>query len=191
MVALTLVLLASTPATETRYPHWVAGFRYAEGMDDNTADHLISVEYLQSSLTDSARFDLGLAHWAIDVVSNTARLIASQPGWDYESVPPAVQTVVSLAARRLYTNPDRFTREASSDYSYGLDPSVTNADVFTPTEIGTLRQYAPGRRSGSLRTLSTTRGDGGYPVDGYVPDGTRYGFPWYATGDTPLFERGL
>lgn len=142
--------------------------------------HLITTDYLQSSLTDAARFDLGLANWAIDVVSNTARLIANQPEWDSQSVPPAVQTVVSLAARRLYTNPDRFTRESSSDYSYGLDSSVTHADVFTPTEIGTLRAYAPGRQSGGLRTVSTTREAGPLAPDGYVPDGTRYGFPWYA-----------
>lgn len=154
------------------------------------AGHLITVEYLQSSLTDASRFDMGLAKWAIDVVSNTARLIANQPSWTFESVPPAVQTVVSLAARRLYTNPDRFTREASGDYSYGLDPSVTNADVFTPTEIGTLRGYAPGRQSGGLRTVATTRGDAHYP-DGYVPDGTRYGFPWYAGGSTVDLFGGL
>lgn len=151
-------------------------------MDNEHPNHLISVEYLQSSLADAARFDIGLAHWAIDVVSNTARVIASQPEWDLESVPPAVETVISLAARRLYTNPDRFTRESSADYSYGLDPSVTHADVFTPTEIGTLRTYAPGRKTGGLTTLSTTREEPSLSRNGYVPDGTEFGFPWYGGG---------
>lgn len=140
--------------------------------------HLITPEYLQGTLSDSAAFDQALAEWALEVVSNTARLIANQPGWTAENIPPAAASVVSLAARRLYSNPDRFTRESDGDYSYSLDPSVTNADVFTPTEIGTLRRFAPGRSTGGLRILSTTRGDTGAP-SGYVPDGTEYGFPWY------------
>lgn len=143
---------------------------------------LITLEYLQSTLADQLDFDEGLAKWVIEVVSNTARLVANQVGWTAETVPPAVRTVVSLAARRLYTNPDRFTRESSGDYAYALDSSVTNADVFTPTEIGTLRRFAPGPRFGGLRTLSVTRGDA-YRPDGYVPDGGHIGFPWYAGGD--------
>lgn len=140
---------------------------------------LINLEYLQASLTDAARFDVRLAQWAVEVVSNTARLIANRTDWTMENVPPAVQSVVSLATRRLYTNPDRFTRESSGDYSYGLDASVTSADVFTPTEKGTLLQYAKRPSTGGLRTVSTTRGDAMAPSTGYVPDGTRYGFPWY------------
>lgn len=142
---------------------------------------LIAPEDLQRSLASSAGFDSGLASWALEVVSNTARLIANQPGWDRDNVPPVIQSVVSLAARRLYTNPDRMTREADGDYSYGLDSSVTNADVFTGTEIATLRQYMPGRSTGGLRIVSTTRGDAHAP-SGRVPDGSEYGFPWYATG---------
>lgn len=140
---------------------------------------LISPQALQQSLTDSATFDLGLAQWALSVVSNTTRLIAGKPDWTAASVPPVVQSVVSLASRRLYTNPDRMTREASADYSYGLDSSVTNADVFTPTEISTLRSFSPTRRTGGLATIATTRGDALAPSGKFVPDGTQYGFPWY------------
>lgn len=143
---------------------------------------LITSKYLRSTLADQVEFDEDLAAWAIEVVSNTARLVANRVGWTAETVPAAVRSVVSLAARRLYTNPDRFTRESSGDYSYALDSSVTNADVFTPTEIGTLRRFAPGVHRGGLCTLSTTRGDG-YQLDGYVPDGGFIGFPWYADGD--------
>lgn len=153
-----------------------------------THDPLLTPEQLQRSLTDPARFDTGLAEWALEVVSNTARLLANRTEWTAETVPPAVQSVVSLAARRLYTNPDRMTREASGDYSYGLDSSVTNADVFTATEISTLRSYSPSRRTGGLRTVSTTRGDSAVAPSGYVPDGSRYGFPWYA-GD--VTQEGL
>lgn len=149
------------------------------------ADTLISPEDLQRSLSSSAGFDQGLAEWALEVVSNTARLIANRVEWTRENVPPVVQSTVSLAARRLYTNPDRMTREADGDYSYGLDSSVTNADVFTATEIATLRAYNPGRSTGGLRIVSTTRGDAHAP-SGRVPDGTRYGFPWYGTSDGPF-----
>lgn len=146
---------------------------------------LITVEYLQTTLADQTEYDTGLAAWAIEVVSNTARLVANRMDWTAGTIPAVVKSTVSLAARRLYTNPDRFTRENSGDYGYSLDPSVTNADVFTPTELATLRKYAPQSNQGGLRTISTTRGDA-YAPDGteYVPDGNPYyhGFPWYVSG---------
>lgn len=150
-------------------------------MEDNALNpnHLVTPESLRRSLGDAVTFDDALADWAIEVVSNTAKLIANRSTWTQETVPPAVESVISLASRRLYTNPDRFTRESDGDYSYGLDPSVTNADVFTDTERGTLLGYRKTRTTGGLTTLSTTRGDA-YAPSGYVPDGTRYGFPWYA-----------
>lgn len=141
-------------------------------------NHLVTPESLRRSLGDVVMFDDALADWALEVVSNTARLVANRSAWTAENVPPAVQSIVSLAARRLYTNPDRFTREADGDYSYGLDSSVTNADVFTETERGVLVGYRAQNRTGNVMTLSTTRGDA-YQPTGYVPDGTRYGFPWY------------
>lgn len=155
-------------------------------------DPLITPEDLQRSLASSAGFDRGLASWALEVVSNTARLVANRQDWTPDNVPPAIQAVVSLAARRLYTNPDRMTREADGDYSYGLDSSVTNADVFTPTETATLRQYSPTRKTGGLRIVSTTRGDAHLP-SGRVPDGTAHGFPWYADdqGGVHLWPGGL
>lgn len=155
-------------------------------MAENNLDPLITPESLQKSLTDSARFDRGLAEWALTVVSNTARLLAGRHDWTAESVPPAIQAVVSLASRRLYTNPDRMNREASGDYSYSLDATVTKADVFTPTEISTLRSYSPSRRTGGLRVVSTRREDTtSRSHSGYVPDGSEYGFPWYAGGVQP------
>lgn len=143
--------------------------------------HLISVEYLQTSLADNSNFDLGLANWVLDVVSEQARLVAARVEWTESTCPAPVKTIVSLAARRLYRNPDRFTNESSADYSYRLDSSVTHADIFTPTEIGSLQRYAPGRKTGGLKTVATTRLDATAP-SGYVPDGTRYGFPWYSDG---------
>ena len=139
---------------------------------------LLSTEELQRSLFDSTRFDTGLAEWAIGIVSDTARHISGRD-WTAETIPPAAESVVKLAARRLYTNPDRMTREQSGDYSYGLDSSVTKADVFTPQETAPLRAFAPGARTGGLRVVSTKREETGPYLDGYVPDGSEYGFPWY------------
>lgn len=140
-------------------------------------NHLVSPEELQQSLVDSSRFDRGLAEWVLDIVSDTARHISGR-SWTAETIPPAAEAVVKLAARRLYTNPDRMTREASGDYSYGLDASVTKADVFTPSEQSTLRAFAPGANTGGLRVLSTRREDVAYRSK-FVPDGSEYGFPWY------------
>lgn len=142
-------------------------------------DGLITLEELQQSLFDSSRFDVGLAEWVIGIVSDTARHVAAKPQWTVENIPPAAQSVVKLAARRLYTNPDRMTREQAGDYSFGLDSSVTKADVFTPSELATLKAFAPSAQTGGLRVVSTRREDAGPYFGERVPDGTRYGFPWY------------
>ena len=55
--------------------------------------------------------------------------------------------------------------------------------MFTDTERGVLVGYRTARKTGNVMTLSTTRGDA-YQPTGYVPDGTRYGFPWYAADVT-------
>ncbi|APT90499.1 hypothetical protein CSPHI_05000 [Corynebacterium sphenisci DSM 44792] len=124
---------------------------------------LITPEALAASLTDNLVFDRGLAEWAIGVVSDTARDIAGRPEWEPDTCPAAVLAIIGLAARRLYTNPDRMTRENDGDYGYALDSSVTDAAVFTPSEQGRLRRFAPGAAAGGLRVVSTTRGDAAAP----------------------------
>ncbi|WP_273352460.1 hypothetical protein [Corynebacterium resistens] len=145
---------------------------------------LVDVEDLKRSVGAESPFDERLAEWAIEIVSATCLGVTGRAWVDPLDVPPAVMSVLGLATRRLYTNPDRFNREAEGDYSYGLDSSVTKADVFTPTELATLKRFsvAPSAPRG-IGTIGTYRGDewGGETV--YVPDGTRYGFPWYARGD--------
>jgi drug/metabolite transporter (DMT)-like permease len=59
---------------------------------------LIAPEDLQRSLASSAGYDRGLATWALEVVSNTAMLVANRFDWTPENVPPAVQSVISMAA---------------------------------------------------------------------------------------------
>lgn len=143
---------------------------------------LVEVSDLERSLSsDYGPLDEGLAQWAIEMVSAAARDITRASWVGPLDVPPGAMAVLALATRRLYTNPDRFTREAEGDYSYGLDATVTKADIFTPSERATLLEYRQGpSRVKGLGTIGTYRGDMGMGRTGYVPDGTVYGFPWYA-----------
>lgn len=145
---------------------------------------LVDVADLERSLSsDYGPLDEGLADWAIELVSAAALDITKAKWADPLDVPPGAMAVLALATRRLYTNPDRFTRESEGDYSYGLDATVTKADIFTPAERATLLEYQAGpARVKGLGTIGTYRGDMYGHRTGYVPDGTRYGFPWYADG---------
>lgn len=138
---------------------------------------------LERSVTsDQEAFDSRLASWAIEMVSDAAIQVTKQTWQTAEDVPAGCISVLTLAARRLYTNPDRFTREAEGDYSYGLDATVTKADIFTPGELSVLQEYSKAPRVKGLGTLGTYRGDIGRTGTVYVPDGTAFGFPWYQDG---------
>lgn len=144
---------------------------------------LIDLADLERSLpSDAGPVDEGLAVWVIEMVSAAALDITKRPWADPLDVPPGAMAVLALAARRLYTNPDRFTREQSGDYSYGLDASVTKADIFTPNELKTLGEYRAVQRVKGLGTVGVTRGDVCAPSHAYVPDGSEFGFPWYGGG---------
>lgn len=147
---------------------------------------LVDVADLERSLpSTSGVLDEGLAVWAIEMVSAAALSITRRDWRDPLDVPPGVMAVLAMATRRLYTNPDRMTREAEGDYSYGLDASVTKAGIFTADERKQLEEYRVVQRLQGIGTIGTYRGDGYYSGTRYVPDGTEYGFPWYADGDLP------
>lgn len=144
---------------------------------------LLDLEDLERSLpSDAGQFDTGLARWAIEMVSAAAVEITRQQWQVSADVPPGVMVVLAMAARRLYVNPDRFTREAEGDYSYAFDATVTKADVFTPAEIATLRDHSTAPKVKGLGTIGTYRGDLRSTSTIYVPDGTATGFPWYEEG---------
>lgn len=148
---------------------------------------LVDVSDLERSLSsDYGPLDEGLAQWSIEMVSAAALDITKASWTSPLDVPPGAMAVLALAVRRLYTNPDRFTRESEGDYSYGLDASVTKADIFTAPERATLAEYRAGvKRVRGLGTISTYRGDMRIGRTVYVPDGTRYGFPWLDESDLP------
>lgn len=133
--------------------------------------------------SDTGPVDQGLLQWAIETVSGRALAVTGRQWQSPDDVPYGVYPILNVAARRLYVNPDRYTREAEGDYSYGLDASVTKAAIFTPDEEASLREFGGAGRVKGIGTLSTRRGDVGEPRTHYVPDGTRYGFPWWAEGD--------
>lgn len=146
---------------------------------------LLDHEDIRRSLgADSGPFDTDLADWVIEMVSAAALDLTGRDWKDPLDVPVGALAILALAARRLYSNPDRFTRESEGDYSYGLDATVTKAGIFTPDEAGRLKAFRQARRVNGLETISTYRGDVRSP-DGtvYVPDGGLIGFPWYNEGD--------
>lgn len=141
---------------------------------------LVEIADLERSLSsDYGSLDQGLAAWAIEVVSAAALDLTKRDWRSPADVPPGAMAVLAMATRRMYTNPDRFTREAEGDYSYGLDATVTKADIFTPNEKKTLLEYSSARRVSGIGTVGTYRGDVARSGTRYVPDGTEYGFPWY------------
>lgn len=153
-----------------------------------TRVRLIESADLERSLSrEHGPLDVGLAAWAVETVSAKALEITGRDGsWiEPEDVPAGAAATLGIACRRLYTNPDRFTREGEGDYSYGLDASVTKADIFTAAEEKSLKAYGATRRPRvkGIGTLSTYRGDAHEPRTVYVPDGTDAGFPWYDADD--------
>lgn len=144
---------------------------------------LIDTYDLERSLGEGAVLDRGRADWAIEMVSSAALDLTGQSWSEPLDVPPGAVAILALATRRLYTNPDRFNREAEGDYSYGLDASVTKAAIFTPDEEARLRAFKRVQRPQGIGTMSVRRGDVYTSGTVYVPDGTAYGFPWYSVGD--------
>ena len=145
---------------------------------------LIDPADLERSLSDDhGPLDEGLATWAIHTVSAVALDLTGQSWETTLDVPAAAAAVMGLAARRLYTNPDRYTRVAEGDSSLGYDASVTGADVFTPSEVATLQRHRRTRRARptGLGTVSTTRGDDRLS-DETVPSQGGEPFPWYRDG---------
>lgn len=141
---------------------------------------LIHVHDLERSLPSDSPFDARLACWVIEIVSAAALSLTGRSWSVPEDVPPGVMAVLALAARRQYTNPDRFTRESEGDYSYGLDRSVTSADIFTAAEQKTLLSFRKIKSPKGLQTMSTRREDAGLVETVYVPAGGRY---------LPMFQR--
>lgn len=124
--------------------------------------NLINPDDLKRSLPkdEAEAFDADFGRWVIDIVS-AAALHETRQAWKTpDDVPSGVVPVLALACRRLYTNPDRFTRESDGSYSYGLDESVTKAGIFTADQLAILHDYRAGvAKITGLGTVSTYRGD--------------------------------
>lgn len=119
------------------------------------------------------------AEAAIRDASALVRAEARQVWAPPDVTPEAVHTVVFMAARRAYTNPDGYRSQSAGPFS--VQPSVVGV-YLTEQEIGIVRRYRPtSSGSSGLWTLATTRGD---PcTTGFVDD--QYGtepIPYYALG---------
>ena len=108
------------------------------------------------------------AEAALEDVSARARSVAGQAWTDISTVPPTVVTVVLMAARRIYVNPDRYLSNMAGSFQATLAQSEFTGDIFMQGEIAELRKY---RRSPGLWVMSTTREGCDRPTDLYYTDG--------------------
>ena len=117
---------------------------------------LIDFEDFKRFFESSEDINKDLADMCIEIVSQEALYISGAKWKGHADVPLAILPVLVLACRRLYMNPDRFTRESNGEYSYALDSSVTDASIFTPNEVARLKEIG-GRRGNRLSGLGSIR----------------------------------
>ncbi|MBS4104309.1 hypothetical protein [Tsukamurella paurometabola] len=74
--------------------------------------------------------------------------------WDASNVPGDVRAVLLAAARREYTNPNRWTNVDKGAYKAARAPEAVTADLFTRTELSTLSRF---RRTPGLHVIGSYR----------------------------------
>ncbi|MCT1430571.1 hypothetical protein M3G50_07365 [Brachybacterium muris] len=94
-----------------------------------------------------------------------------------QDVPENVRMVTLYCASRVFDNREGQNRWNIDDAGGGWKVEEAGA-YLTASEKDTLAGYAQ-RRHGGLGTVSTTRGDCGPSVAGYVPTEDGPPFPWY------------
>lgn len=99
------------------------------------------------------------------------------PEGDLEAVPETVRLVTLYCASRVYDNREGQNRWNIDDAGGGWKVDEAGA-YLTASEKDQLSGFAQ-RRFGGLGTVSTTRGDIGGPVSGWVPTEAGPPFPWY------------
>lgn len=117
--------------------------------------------------------DFDQAELVLNIVSSWARVVSGQQWPDAPTgVPADVVAVVLQASRREITNPDRVISRDMGPFSVQFAKPPDG--FFFPAELAILRRF---RRSGGLRTISTSRGEEGRPNVADV------GFRQYGDGD--------
>ncbi|ADL70976.1 head-to-tail adaptor [Mycobacterium phage LeBron] len=106
--------------------------------------------------------ELAQAQLVLDIVSSWARVVSGRSWPDAPTdVPDDVRAVVLQASRRELKNPDRVISRQMGPFNvqYSQPPD----GFFYPAEMAILKRF---RRSGGLRTVSTSRGEEGRPWAG-------------------------
>ncbi|GAA2068462.1 hypothetical protein [Williamsia deligens] len=96
------------------------------------------------------------AESALVDVSARARSVAEQAWTDPTKVPDAVVTVVLAAARRIFTNPDRYLSNMAGTFQATLVNGDFNGDIFLPGELDELRKHQPAPGIWVLSTHQTS-----------------------------------
>lgn len=126
------------------------------------ATPLATVEMLAArlgrSLEDNTP-DRARAEAALEDVSARARSVADQSWTDPEKVPDAVVTVVLAAARRIFTNPDRYLSNMAGTFQATLVNGDFNGDIFMQGELLELRKHQPKPGIWVLGTYTEPRED--------------------------------
>lgn len=135
---------------------------------------LASVDALQTLMkTVFEAEDFDQAELVLEIVSSWARVVSGQQWPDApDQVPPDVTAVVLQASRRELKNPDRVITRSMGPFSVQFAQPPDG--FFYPAELAILKRF---RRSGGLRTVSTTRGEDGRPWAGDT------GYLQYGDGD--------
>lgn len=111
-----------------------------------TSEPLATVEQLAARLGETLTPetpDYVRAEAAIEDVSERARSIAGQPTWSAGTAPAAVRAVVIAAARRIYTNPDRYLSNMAGTFQATVASDQFTGDIFMLGELAELAKFRP------------------------------------------------
>lgn len=105
---------------------------------------------------------------AIEVVGTISDLVrgeARHNEWDMETAPANISAIVLMVAVECFSNPDNKSSVTMDDVTRRWE----NGDLFSKSQLSTLRSFRPGQSSG-LSTVQFSRGLDGDSIA--LPDGT-------------------
>lgn len=89
----------------------------------------------------------------IITISDLVRGEAKQPTWDLDTVPPEVAAITLMVAVECWSNPDNKSSVTIEEITRRWE----NGDLFSRSQLDTLRSHRPNKPTG-LGTVAFTRG---------------------------------
>lgn len=97
--------------------------------------------------------ELARATEVIGTISDLVRGEARQPTWVLETVPENVSAIVLMVSVECWVNPDNKTSVTIEEITRRWE----SGDLFSPSQLATIRSFRPNQSSG-LGTVQFTRG---------------------------------